>query len=275
MAIYRNVQMSFWTDTKIADDFTPEEKLLYLYFLTNPHTNLSGCYEISIKQISYETGIKESSIKSALSNLQDNHHVVMYSYQTRELLLINWSKYNWTASDKFRKPLLKEINTIKQKEFKKYLMDVFNGIDNVSLPYQYGSDTTVTVTDTDTVNIKDKRARACEAAQTLSDEFTEIWNLYPRKQGRAKAMEKYFKARKAGTTFDEVKSGVLAYSDYVKRNKIEHEYIKQGSTFFNQSAWSDDWSMNYTRGRPAAKFNNAPERETNMQELELKLLASN
>lgn len=111
--------------------------------------------------------------------------------------------------------------------------------------------------------------------QTLSDEFTEIWNLYPRKQGRAKAMEKYFKARKAGTTFDEVKSGVLAYSDYISRNKIEHEYIKQGSTFFNQSAWSDDWSMNYTRGRPAAKFNNAPTRDYDMEELERKLLATN
>lgn len=26
MAIYRNVQLSFWTDNKVEDDFTPEDK---------------------------------------------------------------------------------------------------------------------------------------------------------------------------------------------------------------------------------------------------------
>lgn len=26
MAIYRNIQMAFWTDSKVIDDFTPEDK---------------------------------------------------------------------------------------------------------------------------------------------------------------------------------------------------------------------------------------------------------
>ena len=45
MAIFRNVNMSFWTDTKIADDFTPEDKYFMLYALTNQYTNIIGCYE--------------------------------------------------------------------------------------------------------------------------------------------------------------------------------------------------------------------------------------
>ena len=56
MAIYRNVQLSFWTDNKILDDFTPEDKYFYLYLLTNPHTNICGCYEISYKSMSDDTG---------------------------------------------------------------------------------------------------------------------------------------------------------------------------------------------------------------------------
>ena len=40
MAIYRNVQLSFWTDNKVEDDFTPEDKYFYLYLLTNPQTGL-------------------------------------------------------------------------------------------------------------------------------------------------------------------------------------------------------------------------------------------
>ena len=128
----------------------------------------------------------------------------------------------------------------------------------------------------DKVNVKDNINNIIvNPSRTLSDEFTDIWSLYPRKQGRANAMKYYFRARKSGTTFDEVKNGVAAYAEYIKRNKIEYEYIKQGSTFFNQSAWADDWSLTYSKRRPAAKFNNTTERETDMRELELKLLATN
>lgn len=56
MASYRNISMDFWTDSKVVDDFTPEDRYIYLYCMTNPHTNLCGCYEVSIKQIANETG---------------------------------------------------------------------------------------------------------------------------------------------------------------------------------------------------------------------------
>lgn len=158
MAIYRNVQMSFWTDTKIIDDFSPEEKYLYLYFLTNPHTNLSGCYEISLKQIEYETGISTKNIKVYISRLQDVHRVIIYANKTREILIIHWSKYNWTASEKYRKPLFKEIQAIKDPNFKRYLSELFNGIDTVSIPYASGIDITDTVSDTDTVINISKRS---------------------------------------------------------------------------------------------------------------------
>ena len=54
MAKGRLVSTSFWTDSKIVDDFLPEDKYLYLYCLTNPHTNLCGCYEVSVKQIAVQ-----------------------------------------------------------------------------------------------------------------------------------------------------------------------------------------------------------------------------
>ena len=33
MAIFRNVHITFWTDPKIVDDFTPEDKYFYIYLL--------------------------------------------------------------------------------------------------------------------------------------------------------------------------------------------------------------------------------------------------
>lgn len=155
MAIYRNIQMSFWTDSKVVDDFTPEDRYFYLYLMTNPHTNLAGCYEISLKQASDETGYTKDVIANLLERFERVHNVIRYSKDTKEVLLLHWGKFNWTASEKFRKPLLSEIEDVKSNDFKAYLMNEFNGEDTVSIPYPYGSDTTDTVTVTDTVSDTD------------------------------------------------------------------------------------------------------------------------
>ena len=169
MAIYRNVQMSFWTDRKIDEEFSADEKYLYLFFLTNPMTNLCGCYEIGRKQIANMTGFDMKKVKSVMGKLQNDQQVILYSDDTGELLLVNWHKYNWTDSEKFRKPLLSEIESVKDDTFREYLLGVFKGMDTVSIPYPYGMDTvsipypygmdttvTDTVTDTDTVSVNKK-----------------------------------------------------------------------------------------------------------------------
>ena len=151
MAIYRQVQMSFWNDAKIVDDFTPEDKYFYLYLLTNPHTNLAGCYELSMKQASDETGYNKETIEKIIKRMQEKHGVIAYDKKTKEILVLHWSRYNWINSDKFRKPLMKNIQSVKNDNFREVLLKKYNGEDTVSIPYQYGIDTTVTVTDTDTV----------------------------------------------------------------------------------------------------------------------------
>ena len=78
-------------------------------------------------------------------------------------------------------------------------------------------------------------------------EFDNLWILYPRKQGKDKAFSYYEKARKNGTSYEEVESGIKAYIQYINDNEVEPQYIKQGSTFFSQKAWQDDWSI---RKRP-------------------------
>ena len=51
MAIFRQVHTQFWSDPKVLDDMTPEDRYFMLYLMTNPHTNACGCYEISKRQI--------------------------------------------------------------------------------------------------------------------------------------------------------------------------------------------------------------------------------
>ena len=79
---------------------------------------------------------------------------------------------------------------------------------------------------------------------SIPAEFDRLWEIYPvgRKQGKKKAIEAYRKARKSGTTFEEVKEGIESYVRYINANKIETRFVKQAGTFFQQNAWNDDWT---------------------------------
>ena len=156
MALYRTIQLSFWTDSKVVDDFTPEDRYFYLYLMTNPHTTLSGCYEVSIRQIASETGYSKDSVERLLERMERIHDVIRFSKETKEILLLNWSKYNWTSSPKLRPAIVESIKAVKNADFVEFLNNTLYGIDTVSIPYGYGSDTSVTVTvsNTDTVTIK-------------------------------------------------------------------------------------------------------------------------
>lgn len=239
MAIYRTVSMSFWTDSKILDEFTPEDKYFYLYLFTNPHTNLAGCYEISMKQIVIETGYSQETVENLIKRFENVHNVVRYSPNTKEILLLNWCKYNWTTSEKFRKPLLAQLQEIKEKSFYEYLIGRYNGEETAI----YGIDTncintsvTVTVTDTvsDTDTVKPKQLKA---------EFEQLWQMYPKKQGKDKAYGYYAKARKNGTTYEEVLEGINNYRAFITIMETDMQFVKMGSTFFSQKAWQDEYPI--------------------------------
>ncbi len=171
MAIFRNVHVTFWTDTKVVDDFTPEDKYFYVYLLTNPHTNLCGCYEVSMKQMSDELGYNKETIEKMIDRFHKIHSVIDYNPKTKEMLIYNWSKYNWTKSPKLQAALSKEIPKVKCPEFRDYLDGILNG-DEVEIPYAYGMDTpdTDTVTDTDIYSdISNKKKKKTFVPPTLEE----------------------------------------------------------------------------------------------------------
>lgn len=153
MAIYRNVALTFWTDIKVVDDFTPEDKYFMMYCLTNPHTNIIGCYEISLKQMSTEMGYTVESVQAILKRFNEKHQTILYDEETKELYIKNWYKYNWTTSAKILQPIITCYNQIKSQKFKCLVGEKVNeiyGIDTVSIPYRYPIDTTVSVSVSDT-----------------------------------------------------------------------------------------------------------------------------
>lgn len=133
LAIYRNVQLSFWTDSKISDSFTPEDRFFYLYLITNPQSNICGCYEISYAQFTNQTGYNKDTVNRLIERFESVHKVIRFCKDTKEILLLNWYKYNWNRSEKTLAGVENVAKYIKTPEFRDYVLYVIDCIRNDKL----------------------------------------------------------------------------------------------------------------------------------------------
>lgn len=76
----------------------------------------------------------------------------------------------------------------------------------------------------------------------IVEEFEAVWKIYPKKQGKKNALVSFTKARKKGISLKDITSGLKNYIDYIKNEGISQKYIKNGSTWFHQECWDDEYS---------------------------------
>lgn len=69
MAKLRSISTSIWSDPFI-EELTPQEKLLFIYLITNEKTNMLGIYELSERKISFETGIQKETLSNLLERFE-------------------------------------------------------------------------------------------------------------------------------------------------------------------------------------------------------------
>ena len=221
MATYRQIYLTFWTDTKIDEEFTPEDKYFYLYLLTNPHTNICGCYEIGYKQMARETGYNEDTVRRLVARMRDLHRVVDYDETNKEMLVINWAKHNWSKSTDLLKGVKNAVVAVKTDRFREYLKDEIDGLGTV---YRGSIDpvgTSVTVTDTDTVTATDTVKK-----KEQKHRFGEYGHVLLTDEELRKLQERYHDWHRRITEMDEAierkgykyKSHYLAILDWARRD---------------------------------------------------------
>jgi hypothetical protein len=86
MDVRRSINTKIWCD-EWFENLAPEEKLIWLYLLTNQQTNMLGVYEISIRKISFETGLSEDQIRAAFLIFEDARKAF---YTDGFVILTNW-----------------------------------------------------------------------------------------------------------------------------------------------------------------------------------------
>ena len=127
MATFRKVHVQFWGDPFIQD-LTPEQKFFYLYLLTNGQTKQCGIYEITKRQICYDTGYNTDTVSKLLQYCIDTDKI-KYNKDTNEIAIKNWLKYNGSDSPKVQSCINQELKGVKDT----VLIEYIYGMDSVEI----------------------------------------------------------------------------------------------------------------------------------------------
>jgi len=119
MATFRKVHVSFWSDP-FTQELTPEQKYFFLYLITNEKTSQCGIYEITKRHICYDTGYNIDTVTKLLQFFIDADKI-RYNYNTSEVAIKNWLKYNDNSSPKVQILTKQELTKIKDFAMIQYL----------------------------------------------------------------------------------------------------------------------------------------------------------
>lgn len=80
---------------------------------------------------------------------------------------------------------------------------------------------------------------------SLAEDFDKLWKIYPRKDGKNQAFNHYkawingksYAGKTEKLTNPEMWYAIRIYQCNIKKNKTEKQYIKMGSTFFNEAIY--------------------------------------
>jgi hypothetical protein len=212
MAIFRKVHVTFWRD-EFVESLTPEQKFFYLYLLTNDRTTQCGIYEITVKQMCYDTGYNEDTIKKLIDFFIGTEKL-KYSQFSKEMALKNWVKYNDSNSPKVKSCIDKELLKVKDK---------------VLIQYIYSIDTQ-TQEEEEEEEEKEKKQE-----QEINIDFDFFWIDYDKKVGDKEKLR-----RKWANLSDAAREKIMDFIPKYKKAVPDKQFRKNPETFFNNKTWNDE-----------------------------------
>ena len=124
MGIKRIIDTEFWTDEKVLTTFNLEDKLFFLYLMTNPHTTQLGIYKILPMQIAFEIGCSVEAVEVLLDRFENSYGIIKYSNDTKEVAIKNYLLYSIVKGGKpVYDLLLKESERVKDLSLLDYIAE--------------------------------------------------------------------------------------------------------------------------------------------------------
>ncbi len=184
------------------------------------------------KKILTFTGLKEDDMKVLISKS------FVIPFDSGIIVIRHWRLNNYLQKDRI-KP------TIHQEEFK------ILGLDENNV---YTLDTNC-IHSIDKNSIDKNNILIYEQKDSkFEQEFEQLWSKYPNKKGKKDALKHYIAVRKKNVDFETINKGLDNYIEYLKHNPSKANYIKYGSSWFNQECWNDIYGKEETMDKLDVKL---------------------
>lgn len=218
MAKQRMIRDSFWSDPYIQD-LNTIDKLIFLYLLTNPSVNIAWIYEITERQICFDTNIDKNRLSQALDKLSQDGKII---YKNNWIIIINFIK-----------------NQAMNPSVEKWIERVINELPNL-IKDKLGTGCIQAGTYSTLLNSTLLNSTE-ESESVISDEvdekilFDEFWNLYNKKVwDKNKCKNKWDKLDIE--TQNKIVNTLPNYLSTIK----DKQFQPYPMTYLNQERWNDD-----------------------------------
>jgi hypothetical protein len=237
MATQRYISTSFWDDAWVQS-IDPSEKLLYLYLMTNPLTNIAGIYKITLKRIHDDTGFSVDMIGKILARFERSKKVCRLD---EYIIIPKWPKHQkWkekkTINTGIQKIILELPNSIRSKAKE---VGYLYPIDSVPVGYGYepsysDSDSDSDI-DIDTCGAIDEYQEHTKPKKQAKDDplFDVFWTAYPRKAGKGQAKKAYASQIRKGSSHELIMERLKIYIAQLQAAKTERQFMRHPATFLN------------------------------------------
>ncbi len=122
----RLIDTELWNNEDIIEYFTAEDKYFWLYLLTNPHNNICGVMKASPALIARDMGYSKECVQNLMYRFENVHKAIFVDNETHELLILNWSKFNWNKSTDILKTVEKNLASINSERIRNILVFKMN-----------------------------------------------------------------------------------------------------------------------------------------------------
>jgi hypothetical protein len=254
MAGYRQIHPEIWSDPWFSELDT-KEKIVFIYLFSNDRSSLCGLYEISIKQIAFDTGCEVAETQKIIDRFVVDKKIV---FENNTILVKNmWEKHR-TTSEKVMIRVKRDIAKIVDCKPKRVLLQIYSDIDALSIPPRYPIDTKTHEDEDENqdeslnenqneVEVKGVAANN-NAGELLLSTFCEHTKLEIGKDAEKIALE----LSEKGVTPQDIIAGIKYINETPKLKCVEFKSVyKSALIAMNKRLDSKDDHRRYTKGEYA------------------------
>lgn len=221
------------TDTDVFLDMPLSTQALYFHL--NMHADDDGFID-NTKTIQRMIGSSDDDRKLLVAKQ------FLLPFENGLVVIKDWRVHNYIQGDRYHKTqYINEKSQLIVEENNMYTRRV-QDVSNMDTQVRLGKDR-LGKDSKDILSGSDEPDSKSIQKSERDQMFETIWKLYPKKSGKANAKKDFDKAIKSGIDPELIKSKLEEYLKQIKAKQTPQQFIKQGSTWFHQAGWEDEYDF--------------------------------